>query len=308
MELRVQPAAGVALAPGTRRPVGSVVTAPLAAALFAAVVGAGTIAGQVGAGSAGREAEAAFPEFVEVPAGPFRMGADPARDALAFDNERWSPLAGEGVVDLPAFYLSRHEVTVAQFAAFVRAAGWPASPQALSGPPTHPVTFVSWPDALAYCRWLTRTLAASPSPLRDRLREGWRVTLPTEAQWEKGARGGDGRRYPWGDEPRRDRASYEGTGTAPVGRFPCPECPYGLLDMSGNVWEWTSSPYQPYPYDAGDDRTNLEADALWVIRGGHFGDGPRLVRTSARGAADPGARRPFIGFRAAVSPPPGAAR
>ena len=74
--------------------------------------------------------------------------------------------------------------------------------------------------------------------------------------------------------------------------------------MSGNVWEWTRSPYQPYPYDETDDRRGLEADALWVMRGGHFGDPARLVRTSARGAAEPGARRPFIGFRLALSPSP----
>jgi formylglycine-generating enzyme required for sulfatase activity len=71
--------------------------------------------------------------------------------------------------------------------------------------------------------------------------------------------------------------------------------------MSGNVWEWTRSPSQPYPYDPNDDRTNLDADALWVMRGGHYGDGPRNVRTTTRGAADPGARRAFIGFRVAVS-------
>jgi len=70
--------------------------------------------------------------------------------------------------------------------------------------------------------------------------------------------------------------------------------------MSGNVWEWTSSPYQPYPYDPSDDRANLDVDALWVMRGGHFGDPARTVRASARGAADPGARRPFIGFRVAL--------
>ena len=62
------------------------------------------------------------------------------------------------------------------------------------------------------------------------------------------------------------------------------------------------SPYQPYPYDPSDDRANLDADALWVIRGGHFGDSARLVRTTARRRADPGARRPFIGFRVAISP------
>jgi formylglycine-generating enzyme required for sulfatase activity len=233
------------------------------------------------------------------------MGAAASRDPLAFDNERWSPTEDQGTIDLPAFFITRHEVTVAQFAAFAQAAAWTVDRRALAGPASHPVTFVSWPDALAYCRWLEATLktsTATPADLARRLREGWHVRLPTEAQWEKAARGTDRRRFPWGDEPRRDRANYAGTGTTPVGRFPCPECPYGLADMSGNVWEWTSSPYQPYPYDEGDDATNLDADALWVIRGGHYGDAARLVRTTSRAGAEPGARRAFIGFRVVLTP------
>jgi formylglycine-generating enzyme required for sulfatase activity len=246
-----------------------------------------------------------IPDFVEIPGGPFMMGADPSRDPLAFDNERWSATAGTGTVDVATFFIARHETTVAQFAAFARATSSSVDPRALDGQPTHPVVFVSWPDVLAYCRWLETTMKASaltPAPMRARLAEGWRVTLPTEDQWEKAARGTDDRRYPWGDEPQRARANYEGTGTTAVGSFACPECPYGLADLSGNVWEWTSSPYQPYPYDPADDRANLETDALWVMRGGHFGDNARLVRTTARGAADPGARRPFIGFRVALVP------
>ena len=73
--------------------------------------------------------------------------------------------------------------------------------------------------------------------------------------------------------------------------------------MAGNVWEWTRSPYQPYPFDDADDASGLDADALWVMRGGGFADPARLVRTTARGAAEPGARRPFIGFRVALVPP-----
>lgn len=252
------------------------------------------------------DASVAVPELVEIPDGPFAMGADTVRDPQAFENERWSPTAGEGTVQVPAFFIARHEVTVAQFAAFARASTWTVDPRARAGPPTHPVTFVSWPDALAYCRWLQGTLERSPQTppqVRQRLRDRWRVSLPTEAEWEKAARGTDGRAYPWGAEPRRDRANYNTTGTTPVGQFACPECPYGLADMSGNVWEWTSSPYQPYPYDPSNDRENLADDALWVMRGGHFGDGPRLLRTTTRGAADPGARRNFIGFRVVVSRP-----
>jgi formylglycine-generating enzyme required for sulfatase activity len=86
----------------------------------------------------------------------------------------------------------------------------------------------------------------------------------------------------------------------PVGSFSCPECAFGLFDMSGNVWEWTRSPYQPYPYDTADDREGLAADALWVMRGGHFGDPEQYVRTAVRGGADPGVHRPFIGFRLAL--------
>ncbi len=240
--------------------------------------------------------------FVEVPAGPFVIGS---ATAPAFDNERWSPAAADGTVDIGAFLIARHEVTVRQFAAFAAATGWKAEPLALAGAPDHPVTHVSWTDALAYCRWLDATLKRAPGvPARlvQAGRDGWRVTLPTEAQWEKAARGGDRRVFPWGDQPRRDRGNFEGTGTTPVGQFPCPECPFGLADMSGNVWEWTRSPYQPYPYDERDDRSGLGADALWVIRGGHFGDPARLVRTTARGAAEPGARRPFIGFRVVIAP------
>ena len=232
------------------------------------------------------------PGFVEIPAGPFVMGADRTRDPMAIDNERWSPAQAEGSVTLPEFFIAQREVTVAEFTAFAQSRTWTVDPRALSAPPDHPVTHVSWPDAIAYCRWLEQRL---------RLPSGWRVTLPTEAQWEKAARGSDRRRFPWGDDVRQDRANVGTAGPVAAGKLACPECAHGLSDMAGNVWEWTRSPYQPYPYDEADDRTGLEADALWVIRGGHYGDSPQLVRTTARGAAEPGARRPFIGFRVAIS-------
>ena len=246
--------------------------------------------------------------FVEIPAGPFSMGADPTTDPEAFDNERWSATTARGRVNLPAYFIGRYEVTVAQFAAFVAATGFPADPQALEAPPDHPVANVSWPDALAYCRWLDATLRdapQTPSTLAELLRTGWQITLPSEAQWEKAARGTDGRRYPWGEEMRRDRAALQNGSTVPVGSRPCPECAHGLLEMSGNVWEWTQSPFQPYPFDEGD-RGDMDADALWVMRGGSFTDPARNLRTTTRGGADPGARRPFIGFRVALSPPPSA--
>jgi formylglycine-generating enzyme required for sulfatase activity len=275
---------------------------------FTALLAVGAVAvltGRTQTPAAAAIAADPVPALVEVPAGPFTMGAGTDRDPEAFDNERWSPASGSGTVDLPAFFIAATETTVGQFAAFIQATRHPIDARAAEGPADRPVRFVSWPDALAYCRWLEATLPTAPgvpAAIVDRLRAGWRVRLPTEAQWEKAARGSDGRRFPWGNEPRRDRANFETGVVAAVGQFPCPECPYPLRDMSGNVWEWTSSPYQPYPYTAADDRANLDADALWVMRGGHYGDPARMVRTTVRGAAEPGARRAFIGFRIALVP------
>jgi formylglycine-generating enzyme required for sulfatase activity len=242
--------------------------------------------------------------FTEIPAGPFRMGSDPKVDPRAFENERWSSSSDQGTVDLPAFYIGRYEVTVAQFRAFVQATAFRAGAQALGGGLDLPVTLVSWPDALAYCRWLETALRDwphAPPQLSRLLGDGWRVTLPTEAQWEKAARGSDGRIFPWGNEPRQDRANFRGTSVMRAGSFSCPECPFHLSDMSGNVWELTRSPYRPYPYDPRDDNLDLDADALWVMRGGSYGDSEQNIRAAIRGGVDPGARRPFIGFRIVLS-------
>ena len=246
--------------------------------------------------------------FVEIPAGPFTMGSAPAVDPRAFENERWSAGQAQGAVDLPAFAIGRYEVTIAQFRAFANASGGTFAPETLRGDLDQPVGSVTWPDALAYCRWLEAALgewSGTPPAVRRWLDADWRITLPSEAQWEKAARGTDGRVYPWGDDPRRDRANFGGTdGPMPAGSFECPVCPFGLSDMSGNVWELTRSPYQPYPYDESDDAGDLAADALFVMRGGSFMDPEGNVRAAIRGGADPGVRRPFIGFRIVIMPSP----
>ena len=243
--------------------------------------------------------------FVEIAAGSFLMGSDAVIDPMAFDIERWSSTNAQAVLELPTYYIGRFEVTVAQMRSFVQATGYPIDGQALGGAPGHPATFISWPDALAYSRWLDEILRTSPDTpevLSTLLEGGGQVTLPTEAEWEKAARGSDGRIYPWGSEPRPDRATYQARGTTAVGSHQCPECPFGLSDMAGNVWEWTRSPYQPYPYDPIDDFEDLENESLWVMRGGSFTDPAHFVRGANRGGADPGARRAFIGFRIAISP------
>jgi formylglycine-generating enzyme required for sulfatase activity len=115
--------------------------------------------------------------------------------------------------------------------------------------PNHPVVGVTWYEALAYCRWLTEQLQiweGTPKPLAALLRAGvgWTVRLPTEAEWEKAARGMDGRISPWGNMPDSNRANYDNTGiggTSAVGCFSGGASPYGVLDLSGNVWEWTQS-------------------------------------------------------------------
>ena len=247
--------------------------------------------------------------FEEIPGGPFVMGSDPARDSLSFDVEWWGNGRVQGQPDLPTFYMARYEVTVAQYAAFLNASDHPVlDPQAIEAPPDHPVTWIAWTDAIAYADWLDGELRARAdagdldSAIAGLLRGGWRVTLPTEAQWEKAARGNDGRIYPWGDTPDPGFANYRARSTTAVGSFDCPSCAHGLSDMSGNVWEWTISPYQPYPFTDADDAETMRSEALWVMRGGSFGDPERMIRAANRGGADPGARRPFIGLRVALVP------
>jgi formylglycine-generating enzyme required for sulfatase activity len=244
--------------------------------------------------------------FVEIPAGPFTMGSDPTVDNQAFANERWSAQSYQGRVELPAFYIGRYEVTVAQFAAFAAASGYRVEPLALQSPPDYPVAHVTWTDALAYGGWLTdqlRQWPQTPADLKQRLSAGWQITLPSEAQWEKAARGSQARIYPWGNAFDRRYANLQGTGPKPVGGVSCPFCAYGLSDMSGNVWELTRSAYRAYPY--AEALPDLNADALWVMRGGSFNDGPGNGRAAVRGGIDPGVRRDFIGFRLVLTPPEG---
>jgi formylglycine-generating enzyme required for sulfatase activity len=253
--------------------------------------------------------------FVEIPAGPFLMGSNKDRDRQASDDE-----VAQHIVTLPRYFIARYPVTVAQFRAFVGAGGSRLDNEdALRGVANHPVVQVRWHEARRYCRWLTERLrgwAGTPAPLATLLRqEGWQVLLPSEAEWEKAARGSDGWIYPWGQGPDPNRANYYDTGigaTSPVGCFHAGASSYGVEDMSGNVREWTRSlwgddwrtPAYRYPYRLDDGREHLDAadSILRVLRGGAFDSNRGLARCAYRDRNFPNLRNNYIGFRVAVRP------
>lgn len=261
--------------------------------------------------------------FAEVEAGPFLMGSDPDQDPDAAEYE--SP---QRTVDLPAYWIARYPVTIAQYRAFVKDRDvTPGDADCLRGIDNHPVVWVSWHEALAYCRWLTerlKTWEGTPEPLAGLLRDkGWQVRLPSEAQWEKAARGGleglgqpnpnPGRRCPWGHTPESDgpdpnRANYYETGilrTSAVGCFPGGASPYGVLDMSGNVWEWCQTKWQD-SYKEYIDDNNPDKHSHRVLRGGSFYYARRFVRCASRYGFDSDARYVSVGFRLVVAPVPSA--
>jgi formylglycine-generating enzyme required for sulfatase activity len=254
--------------------------------------------------------------FVEIPAGPFRMGSDPEQDPNALDYE-----LPQHSVDLPTYHIARLPLTVAQFRAFVRESGYETQEQweVYNSLDNHPVVRVTWRDAQAYCIWLTEQLRAwegMPESLARLLREEeWRVRLPTEAEWEKAARGVDGRIFPWGNELDLTRANYAGTDlgtTSPVGCFPGGSSPYGCLDMAGNVREWTHSLWQTewrspglkYPYDPQDGREDPKSGGQRVLRGGGFLDIQSSLRCAFRSGNLPGLSFLSRGFRIVVAPGP----
>lgn len=263
--------------------------------------------------------------FVEIPEGKFLMGSDPDNDPDSRGDEQ-----PRHELHLPAFYIARYPVTVAQFRSFVEDSGYqPSDKDSLTGIGNHPVTWVNWNDSLEYCRWLQARLSAvsrqrlADSNLNPTERAFWlglssenlHVSLPSEAEWEKAARGTDGRIYPWWDNYVSGNANTAETGlgsTSPVGCFPGGASPYGVLDLSGNVWEWTRSlwgskwdkPKFKYPYSADDGREDLGAskDTQRVLRGGSFYYLRGNARCASRYRDNPLNRLSFIGFRIVVSP------
>jgi formylglycine-generating enzyme required for sulfatase activity len=257
--------------------------------------------------------------FVEIPEGTFRMGSDKQHDSFAREDE-----LPQHEVHLPHYFISRYPVTVQQFRNFAEATAYkPNNPACLRGPNNAPVVDVNWYDAMKYCEWLSAKLrdsAATPDILRSLLRESerdgksWKVTLPSEAEWEKAARGGDGRIYPWGDKPDPDRANCDEAGIGErvsVGCFAQGSSPYLVEELSGGVWEWTRSLWGAewdrasfhYPYDTHDGREDTLAgvEVRRVVRGGSFLDHSWLQRSAYRGLYQPDVSLMIMGFRVVVS-------
>ena len=242
-------------------------------------------------------ADVATTDMVTVPAGSFTMGSNegPADERPAH------PVA------LAAFSIDRLPVTNAQFAEFLDVAGtrnkhgerlydfddadarihqhgsrWRAD----AGFGHHPVIEPAWAGARDYCAWRGKR-------------------LPTEAEWEKAARGTDGRKYPWGNAaPDRTRAQFSArfNETAPVDAFPAGASPYGVIGMAGNAWAWVSSAYRPYPYDAHDGREDLTTGPVRGTRGGGHDSPAAEITATQRGrnlSRNPAAGHHNIGFRCA---------
>ena len=246
------------------------------------------------------------PQLVTIPAGPFLMGTPES------DIEALAKLAGVEVdiirrevpqhdVTLDEYAIARYPITNAEFGRFIQDGGYTESDywtdtgwrrkvekgwtqprywdddQWNTG--SQPVVGVSWYEAAAYCRWLSE-------------KSGKSYRLPTEAEWEKAARGTDGRRYPWGDEwdPARCNNKQSGPGkTTPVGEYPKGASPYGVEELVGQVWEWCTTKYAEYRYRPDDEREDEAGDDTRVLRGGSWyeSDPAGVCRCGYRGGHSP---------------------
>jgi len=256
-----------------------------------------------------RVSEADQMEQVFVPAGEFIMGSTDIEAKQTIEGGRAYPEVPQNTVYLDGYWIDKYEVTNGQYALCV--ADGDCQPPFTFGSHTrksyydnpefsdYPVVWVKWGMARAYCEWAGRR-------------------LPTEAEWEKAARGTDGQKYTWGDDPvSGERANLcdancpkswanfnfdDGyADTAPVGSFPAGASPYGVMDMAGNVWEWTGTLIQDYPYDPSDGREDLDASGERSWRSGAWNDGYWWMRASVRYRSVPNYWYYNLGFRCASS-------
>ncbi|MBX3000992.1 MAG: formylglycine-generating enzyme family protein [Caldilineaceae bacterium] len=227
-------------------------------------------------------------DWVTIPAGEFLRGSDKSKDSSASDSE-----TPQRRIYLSEYQIARVPVTNAQYKAFIDATDhrkpehWEGG-EIPRGKTDHPVVYVTWHDAMAFCTWAG-------------------VRLPTEAEWEKAARGADGRIYPWGNQPPdAKRCNFGGNvgDTTPVGSYPAGASPYGVLDMAGNVWEWVNDWYQSnyYSVSPGSNPQGPDMGISRVLRGGSWIGNVNVVRSTYRSYYLPGDWFDFIGFRCVRSP------
>ena len=220
--------------------------------------------------------------MVLVPAGEFTMGSTMADDEKPVHR-----------VDLDAFYMDKYHVTVGQYAKYLEATDKEAPPEwDIMNQPRHqkrPVVNVNWFDAATYCKWAGKR-------------------LPTEAEWEKAARGTDGRLYPWGNEaPTRLHANFgkkkwaNHMALVPVGMFELGKSPYGIYDMAGNAWEWVNDWYDHDYYKKSPTKNpqGPKTGKSKVVRGGNWLYIQEFLRSSFRFNAEPSGRQFGYGFRCA---------
>jgi formylglycine-generating enzyme required for sulfatase activity len=235
---------------------------------------------------------AAAAQTIEIPAGSYLRGRT---HKLEDDGLKWVPTVMKDDrpakrIHVDAFSIDAHEVTVAEYAGFVKATGhrapynWPKS-GAPADRGSYPVTGVSWDDAAAYAKWAGKR-------------------LPTEAEWERACRGGvEEKIYPWGDEkPSKERVRFDGVeGPGPVCALP--KTGFGLCDIAGNVWEWTADWYERTYYERAPDANppGPESGQYRVLRGGSWADEAKYLTCAYRSWARPAERSPNIGFRCAKS-------
>ncbi len=233
--------------------------------------------------------------WVDFDSAVFMMGSDTGRSDAQPVHE----------VRLSGFRFSRYPVTNAQFAAFVADTGRAAPEHWAGGAPAegqsdHPVTYVSWDDAQAFCRWLTGRVAEASGGAT----EGG-AHLPTEAQWEFAARGVDGREYPWGDNPPTPKhANYQESAiedTTPVGMHAHGASPDGIHDLAGNVRQWCLDWFGRYEDGSQADPAGPEEGRERVVRGGSYLDRPSTLRGAYRFNVAPDGRFGFVGFHVAWS-------
>lgn len=245
--------------------------------------------------------KALLPHCVPIAGGPFAMGTPDAElSGLAKryggTRESYREESPRHTLVLAPFAIATLPTTNALYALFVAATGaqpplrWrgPQPPAALAD---HPVVDVSWHDAVACCAWLAQ---ATGAPYR----------LPSEAEWERAARGLDGRSFPWGERfaPELANTREAGVGgTTPVGCYPDGASRDGVYDMAGNVWEWTASLDALYPYAPGDGRESAAAAGRRIMRGGCYANPHGFARCACRFRLAPQLRNEFTGFRLAVS-------